>query len=123
MTLRNGQPADPASIAALSASLAATLTEARGWISDHPQPVTGRAPQLSGNGLLGAFRHLHALLKMSDGQVLDIAEDLAGNLPAELSTETHGKFLSALNDMRNFDLEGAAEKMEMLLPELEIELS
>jgi hypothetical protein len=60
---------------------------------------------------------------MSDGQALDIAEDLAGNLPAALSTETHGKFLSVLNDIRNFDLEGAAEKMEMLLPELEIHLS
>jgi signal transduction histidine kinase/CheY-like chemotaxis protein len=123
MTLRNDQPADPASIAALAASLAATLTEARGWISDHPQPVIERAPQVSSDGLLGAFRYLHALLKMSDGQALDIAEDLAGNLPAALSTETHGKFLSVLNDIRNFDLEGAAEKMEMLLPELEIHLS
>lgn len=122
-TFRSGLSAEPAGIAALSTALAATLMEAREWIRDNPQPLTGNEHPANSDGLLNSFRQLHTLLTMVDGQALSVAEDLAGNLPATLSAETRGKFLSALDSMRNFDLEGAAKKLELLLPELETELS
>ena len=108
---------------ALESQLAQTLLRAKVWLLEAVQSPAARSQSVNGSELVPRFRALQGLLLAVDGQSLMLAEQLARELPNTLHEDLHRGYLSVLTAIRRFDLEGAAEKMQDLLPQLEAGLS
>jgi signal transduction histidine kinase/DNA-binding response OmpR family regulator len=121
--LRNQAVPDGPELRALENQLAQTLLQAKFWLLEQPEKPVNLSESVLGSELMPRFRTLQALLQAVDGQSLMVAEQLARDLPGTLTDDLRQAYMSVLAEIRCFDLEGAAEKMQDLLVQLETQWS
>jgi CheY-like chemotaxis protein len=121
--LRIGEETTQNDIDELASALALTLECVNEWLASQPIASSIDHKINDGTALLARFHRLLGLLEAVDGQALMFAEELARQIPESLPGPARNGFSAVLKAIRSFDLDGAAELMKRLLPELEASLS